>query len=603
MAQNFRKLVDGINIVPKTTSTANSAGDLDFDTTANKLNLHNGTISSPVVTEAGTATLTNKTIAAGSNTISGLTNSNLSGSAGITGANIASATIANSNLANMAGHTYKGNNTGSSAAPADITSTQLTADLNVFTSSLQGLAPSSGGGTTNFLRADGTWAAPSGTSGVTSIGTIDTQTKSANGAVISGSSLIMQTADSTHPGLISSSAQTIAGDKTFTGFVATSTLEDTGGGLTIITASNQNLTIETQNAGRMKFLAGEGFDIQQISTPSNPGSGYTSLYFKSDNLLYSKTSSGVETLIGAGISGTEWKNDLTFTPSAGFGTTTANDFFYRRVGDSMQVRASFAMGTVAASTAYITLPATYSVDTGKIGNKNKIVGYYQATEGTSNWNTAQQPVGWMSVDTSAATQVYFANITNSSTTQFDTVNANAQFVTGNTVMVEFTVPISGWTINNGSIVPNPIPITNWTSASSIISFSSGFGTVSPNNLIYRRVGDTMEVMGNFTPGTIAAATAYLQLSTYTIDTSKLPTNTNGTLLGETFVLAAGTANLYSQLANAIFYDGSTNNQIFFDYTASTRSANQFLKQNATTGFNSTTLVTVKFCIPITQWAI
>ncbi len=70
-------------------------------------------------------------------------------------------------LTNMAAHTYKGNNTGSTAAPTDVTSTQLTADLNTFTSSLQGLAPASGGGTTNFLRADGTWAAPSGGGGGT----------------------------------------------------------------------------------------------------------------------------------------------------------------------------------------------------------------------------------------------------------------------------------------------------------------------------------------------------------------------------------------------------------------------------------------------------
>ena len=71
-------------------------------------------------------------------------------------------TLANARLATMAAHTYKGNNTGATAAPIDVTGTQLTADLNLFTSALQGLAPASGGGTVNFLRADGSWAAPPG---------------------------------------------------------------------------------------------------------------------------------------------------------------------------------------------------------------------------------------------------------------------------------------------------------------------------------------------------------------------------------------------------------------------------------------------------------
>ena len=37
--------------------------------------------------------------------------------------------------------------------------------LPVFTSTVNGITPASGGGTTNFLRADGTWAAPPGTGG------------------------------------------------------------------------------------------------------------------------------------------------------------------------------------------------------------------------------------------------------------------------------------------------------------------------------------------------------------------------------------------------------------------------------------------------------
>jgi len=75
---------------------------------------------------------------------------------------IANNAVTNAKSAQMAAHTYKGNNTGSTANAADITNTQLTADLNLFTTSLQGLTPASGGGTTNFLRADGNWAAPAG---------------------------------------------------------------------------------------------------------------------------------------------------------------------------------------------------------------------------------------------------------------------------------------------------------------------------------------------------------------------------------------------------------------------------------------------------------
>jgi hypothetical protein len=85
-------------------------------------------------------------------------------------------TIANSavtlgKMANLAANSIIGNNTGSPATPIALTTAQTTAMLNLFTSTLQGLAPASGGGTTNFLRADGTWAAPAGGGGLSGSGT------------------------------------------------------------------------------------------------------------------------------------------------------------------------------------------------------------------------------------------------------------------------------------------------------------------------------------------------------------------------------------------------------------------------------------------------
>lgn len=68
--------------------------------------------------------------------------------------------VTNTYLANMATQTIKGRTSAGTGDPEDLTATQVTAMLNTFTSGLKGLAPASGGGTSNFLRADGTWAAP-----------------------------------------------------------------------------------------------------------------------------------------------------------------------------------------------------------------------------------------------------------------------------------------------------------------------------------------------------------------------------------------------------------------------------------------------------------
>lgn len=173
MASRYQNFIKGIGLVPNAVDENAKKGDLNVVSGDGKLYYHNGTSSSPSVTEVhasqganrlknkdledattaivdssdttkkivfdaagstgtsttllssqtgnrvltlpdatdtlvGTATsdiLTNKTIAAGSNTISGLTNANLSGTAGITNANLANSTISGislgSNLADL----------------------------------------------------------------------------------------------------------------------------------------------------------------------------------------------------------------------------------------------------------------------------------------------------------------------------------------------------------------------------------------------------------------------------------------------------------------------------------------------------------------------
>lgn len=78
----------------------------------------------------------------------------------ITNAELAGS-IALSKLASQATLTVVGRVAGGSGVPIALTATQLTTIPNVFTDTLKGLVPLSGGGTTNFLRADGTFNAPS----------------------------------------------------------------------------------------------------------------------------------------------------------------------------------------------------------------------------------------------------------------------------------------------------------------------------------------------------------------------------------------------------------------------------------------------------------
>lgn len=88
----------------------------------------------------------------------------------ITGSDLQDGSVNNADLANMAQATIKGRASGAgTGAPTDLTSAQATAILDTFTSGAKGLVPASGGGTTNFLRADGSFAAPPDTTGITQL--------------------------------------------------------------------------------------------------------------------------------------------------------------------------------------------------------------------------------------------------------------------------------------------------------------------------------------------------------------------------------------------------------------------------------------------------
>ncbi len=139
---------------------------------------------------------------------------------------------------NIATSRILGRVTASSGNIEELTGTQATTLLDVFTSGLQGVVPASGGGTTNFLRADGTWTAPPGGGG---------------GATLTGSANEVIKYSSSTSGI---------GTKVFSATDGNLTLGDTGlaGDRTIATSSSATdaaLYINSKGASKV-FLNGDG---------------------------------------------------------------------------------------------------------------------------------------------------------------------------------------------------------------------------------------------------------------------------------------------------------------------------------------------------------
>lgn len=192
-----------------------------------------------------------------------------------------------SKMADIASNSIIGRTSAGLGVPEALTGTQVTSILDNFSTTLKGLAPASGGGTTNFLRADGTWAVPSGGSSYTfSTGltnTSGTVTSNLSTGIAGGQSVIGGTAASENLTLRSTSNATKG--KIIFGVGGTSAYDESLGRLGIGNTSpsnrvqiNSDLNIATQSDGNGLFLANSTAAINGTQSGSPPivlqGNGY-----------------------------------------------------------------------------------------------------------------------------------------------------------------------------------------------------------------------------------------------------------------------------------------------------------------------------------------
>lgn len=148
-----------------------------------------------------------------------------------------------------------------------------------------------------------------------------------------------------------------------------------------------------------------------------------------------------------GMAGSDWKSDQTFVPN-NFGVVSVNSLYYQRVGDSMHVRGYFTPGTAAAATASISLPSGFNLDSSKMSAtaNSTFLGIYidGASVNASFFSSAGQS-GAIFYDGSDTSKVYFGHLVGSG--PFVKDNASAIANASQPMLVDFTVPIAGWSSN------------------------------------------------------------------------------------------------------------------------------------------------------------
>lgn len=218
-------------------------------------------------------------------------------------------------------------------------------------------------------------------------------------------------------------------------------------------ATSGTMTIGLNSTATVNDIQAYLYSSNQFRTSNISDStvGLASGAFSSSYFALSNTSLAFNLTIKVPIAGWTATNAVradnsnfgwtSYTPTfAGVGTATNISAQYKRLGDSMHIRASWQNGTTAASTATMSLPGSYTI--------SSIVGTLQQVGFGSQSTTASGPV--VVLGTGGGSVFNFSQNSTTSIAPFTAQNGSGIWNTSSTVSVYIIAPITGWSENQSA---------------------------------------------------------------------------------------------------------------------------------------------------------
>lgn len=372
--------------------------------------------------------------------------------------------------------------------------------------------------------------------------------------------------------LVPTAGLNINADLTFAGFNATNVLAVKFTATATLATANSLAFVTTSTVSDLWARDGAGNNIQltsggqlntgtfaQISTPSNPASGYNKLYPKSDNKFYLLTSGGSELQLLTS-SGTVTVVSITNANSP-YTLTSSN---------------SVVLATAASGAISIVFPSA-SANPGQLYRIKR-------TDATfTNVITLNRAGG----------DVFQAAAATSTTLTLNTQGEEYELVSDGS---------STWQVLNHMTMT---PTAAWT----FVPNATAFGTVTNSNFYARRAGDRLEGIWFFTAGTVTANVSKIALPTgLTIDTAKIIPSIVGGLNSD--------VGNWQELTGTTFFDNDASHNFFgplyvnaadsatLYFAKGTSASTDFSTLNANTGtMTNGSSYAGKFSIPITGWVV